>query len=106
MPVSFDHGTTIIVEDLFYNVPARLKFMRSAQTEYFYCYNCMVDIALSRPDVYFVFKKNDSVIFNLKPVDTIVDRVGHIYKKDWSSHLRELSYNEEGIRIAGVVGDA
>lgn len=106
VPVSFDHGTTIIVEDLFYNVPARLKFMRSAQTEYFYCYNCMVDIALSRPDVYFVFKKNDSVIFNLKPVDTIVDRVGHIYKKDWSSHLRELSYNEEGIRIAGVVGDA
>jgi len=106
VPVPFDHGTTIIVEDLFYNVPARLKFMRSAQTEYFYCYNCMVDIALSRPDVYFVFKKNDSVIFNLKPVDIIVDRVGHIYKKDWSSHLRELSYNEEGISIAGVVGDA
>lgn len=106
VPVPFDHGTTIIVEDLFYNVPARLKFMRSAQTEYFYCYNCMVDIALSRPDVYFVFKKNDSVIFNLKPVDIVVDRVGHIYKKDWSSHLRELSYNEEGISIAGVVGDA
>jgi DNA mismatch repair ATPase MutL len=66
----------------------------------------MVDIALSRPDIYFVFKKNDNVIFNLKPVDSIVDRVGHIYKKDWSKHLRELSYSEEGIRIAGVVGDA
>ncbi len=106
IPVSFDHGTTIIVEDLFYNVPARLKFMRSAQTEYFYCYNCMVDIALSRPDIYFVFKKNDNVIFNLKPVDTLVDRVGHIYKKDWSNHLRELSHVDEGISIAGVIGDA
>ena len=104
--MSFDHGTTIIVEDLFYNVPARLKFMRSAQTEYFYCYNCMVDIALSRPDIYFVFKKNDNIIFNLKPVDLLVDRVGHIYKKDWANHLRELSYNDEGITISGVVGDA
>jgi len=106
VPVSFDHGTTIIVEDLFYNVPARLKFMRSAQTEYFYCYNCIVDIALSRPDIYFVFKKNDNIIFNLKPVDSLVDRVGHIYKKDWSKHLRELAYSGEDIRIAGVVGDA
>jgi DNA mismatch repair protein MutL len=75
VPVSFDHGTSVIIEDLFYNVPARLKFMRSAQTEYFYCYNYLVDIALCRPDIYFVFKKNDSVIFNLKPVDKVVDRV-------------------------------
>lgn len=106
VPVSFDHGTTIIVEDLFYNVPARLKFMRSAQTEYFYCYNCMVDIALSRPDIYFVFKKGDNVIFNLKPVDSLVDRVWHIYKKDWSKYLRELSYSDEGVAISGIVGDA
>jgi DNA mismatch repair protein MutL len=106
VPVSFDHGTTIIVEDLFYNVPARLKFMRSAQTEYFYCYNCMVDIALSRPDIYFVFKKNDNVIFNLKPVDSLVDRIWHIYKKDRSKHLRELSYSGEGVSVSGVVGDS
>lgn len=106
VPVSFDHGTTIIVEDLFYNVPARLKFMRSAQTEYFYCYNCMVDIALSRPDIYFVFKKNDTIIFNLKPVDSLVDRVWHIYKKDRSNHLRELSYSDGSTNISGVIGDA
>jgi len=73
--VSFDHGTTVIVEDLFYNVPARQKFMRSAQTEYFYCYNYMLDVALCRPDVYIVFKKNDNIVFNLKPVDNMVDRV-------------------------------
>lgn len=106
VPVSFDHWTSVIVEDLFYNVPARLKFMRSAQTEYFYCYNYLVDIALCRPDIYFVFKKNDSVIFNLKPTTSLIDRVGHIYKKDRSSHLRYLNYNDEGVAITGVVGDA
>lgn len=106
IPLSVDHGTSVIVEDLFYNVPARLKFMRSPQTEYFYCYNCMVDIALSRPDIYFLFKKNDSVIFHLKPVSSLVDRVGHIFKKDWSQNLRMLDYHDDGIAITGVVGDA
>lgn len=106
VPVSFDHGTTVIVEDVFYNVPARQKFMRSAQTEYFYCYNYLVDIALCRPDIYFVFKKNDNVIFNLKPTASIVDRVWHIYKKDRWSHLRELHYHEDWVSLSGVIGDA
>jgi len=106
VPVSFDHGTSIIVEDLFYNVPARLKFMRSAQTEYFYCYNYLVDIALCRPDIYFVFKKNNNVIFNLKPVDNLVDRVWHIFKKDWSKNIRVLDYQENGLMLSGVIGNA
>ena len=106
IPLSFEHGTSVIVNDIFYNVPARLKFMRSPQTEYFYCYNCMVDIALSRPDIYFLFKKNDSVIFHLKPVSSLIDRVGHIYKKDRSKNLRLLDYHDDGISITGVVGDA
>ena len=106
IPVSFDHGTSVIIEDLFYNVPVRLKFMRSAQTEYFYCYNYIIDIALCRPDIYFVFKKNDNVIFNLKPVDSLVDRVGHIYKKDWGKSLRKLDYTEDGLSLSGVVWDA
>jgi len=106
VPVSFDHGTSVIIEDLFYNVPVRLKFMRSAQTEYFYCYNYIVDIALCRPDIYFVFKKNDSVIFNLKPVDSLVDRVGHIYKKDWWKSLRKLDYTEDWLSLSWVIWDA
>ena len=46
MWVPFEHWTLITVEELFYNVPARLKFLKSSQTEFYYCYNYFVDVAL------------------------------------------------------------
>lgn len=56
-PVPFKNGTVITVEDLFYNVPARLKFLKSTQTEFYYCYNYFVDVALWHHDKDFIFKK-------------------------------------------------
>ena len=48
--VWFEHWTIVEVEDLFFNVPARQKFLKSAQTEYFYCYTYFVNIALRHVD--------------------------------------------------------
>jgi DNA mismatch repair protein MutL len=59
----------ITVEELFYNVPARLKFLKSSQTEFYYCYNYFVDVALYNYDKAFVLKKNNKVVFDLEPVD-------------------------------------
>jgi len=106
MATQFDHGTRVIVEDLFYNVPARQKFLKGSQTEYFYCYNYMQDIALARADVYFQFLKNDTVIYDLPAVDTLKERIIQLYKKDWWEHLHELSHTDDVLSITGVVGDA
>lgn len=57
VPSSFVHGTRVMVEDLFYNVPVRQKFLKSTQTEYVYCYNYFIDIALRHPDKHFVLSK-------------------------------------------------
>lgn len=57
VPASFAHGTRVMVEDLFYNVPVRLKFLKSTQTEYVYCYNYFIDIALRHVNKHFVFSK-------------------------------------------------
>lgn len=105
-PVGFAHGTIITIQDLFYNVPARLKFLKSSQTEFFYCYNYVVDIALMHPDKLFVFKKNDKEIFHLVPRDSLMERIMDIYKKDRSKHIKEIKHEGEEISMYGIVGNA
>ncbi|MDO4714168.1 MAG: DNA mismatch repair endonuclease MutL [bacterium] len=83
VPVPFSHGTVISVEDLFYNVPARLKFLKSAQTEFYYCYNYFVDVALYHYDKAFILKKNDKITFDLKPARDLQTRILDLFKKDW-----------------------
>lgn len=98
-PVGFTHGTIITVEDLFYNVPARLKFLKSSQTEFFYCYNYFVDVVLYHHDKHFVFKKNDKIIFDLPPTDSLAERMLDVFKKDRSSNLRGILYQDENITV-------
>jgi DNA mismatch repair protein MutL len=96
-PVGFDHGTIVTVEDLFYNVPARLKFLKSAQTEFFYCYNYFVDVALYHHDKHFVFKKNEKIVFDLPKTDDIFTRIQDVFKKDWSVNFKDIAYQDENI---------
>jgi DNA mismatch repair protein MutL len=98
-PVGFSHGTIITVEDLFYNVPARLKFLKSSQTEFFYCYNYFVDVVLYHHDKHFVFKKNDKIIFDLPPTDSLAERMLDVFKKDRSSNLRGILYQDENVTV-------
>ena len=104
--VPFEHGTLITVEDLFYNVPARLKFLKSAQTEFYYCYNYFVDIALYHYDKAFILKKNDKLVFDLKPARDLQSRILDIFKKDWWEKLIPLAQKFEKLEISGVISDA
>jgi DNA mismatch repair protein MutL len=84
---------------LFYNVPARLKFLKSTQTEFYYCYNYFVDVALWHHDKDFIFKKNDKVVFDLKATDDLIDRINEIFKKDWKNNLKTLDYADDDLTI-------
>ena len=106
MWVPFEHGTLITVEDLFYNVPARLKFLRSAQTEFYYCYNYFVDVALFHYDKAFVLKKNDKIVFDLKDSRELQPRILELYKKDWGDKLIPFTQKEEGISMRGILSDS
>ncbi len=104
--VPFQHGTLITVEDLFYNVPARLKFLKSTQTEFYYCYNYFVDVALYHYDKAFVLKKNDKLVFDLKPARDLQSRILDLFKKDWGEKLIPLTKKIENLTLTGVVSDA
>lgn len=106
LPVWFTQGTVVLIEDVFYNVPARLKFLKSTQTEYYYCYNYFVDVALWNYNKHFILKKNDKIVFDLHPTKGLIERITDIFKKDWTSNFKTLSYQDEQITLQGVVSDA
>jgi len=99
LPVGFDHGTIVMIQDLFYNVPARLKFLKSSQTEFFYCYNYFVDVALYHYDKSFALHKNDKSIFDLPQVDSLMERITQVYKKDWSKNLKHIQVADDQIHL-------
>ena len=75
-------GTVITVERLFFNTPARLKFLKSAGTETRHTTEALVRLGLSRPDVRFLFRKDGKARLDLAPVDDLKDRVLEVLGRD------------------------
>ncbi len=104
-PLWSPHGTVVTIEDLFYSVPARRKFLKSAQTEYYYCYQQFIDTALFHYDKHFILKKNDKLIFDLPPHTDISQRIDAIFKKDISTHLNPITYHNDRLTLNGLISD-
>src|SRR5690554_3579954 len=75
-------GTVITVQDLFFNTPARLKFLKSASTESRHITEMLVRMGLSRPDVRFLLKKDDKIRLDFPAVDDLKDRVLEIMGRE------------------------
>ncbi len=75
-------GTLISVEDLFFNTPARLKFLKTPATESRHITEMLTRMALSRPDVRFLLKKDDKVRLDLPAVDDLKDRILEILGRE------------------------
>ena len=102
----FDHGTKIIIKDLFENTPVRRKFLKSSQTEYFYCYQLCLDFALVRYDIHWVISKNGKIVHDLPPTDDIQSRVVQIFKKDRAQQLRPINFDQSNLTINGIISDS
>lgn len=90
LPVGFESGTIVSIQDLFYNAPEKLKSLKSSQTEFFFCYNYFVDVALYHYDKSFALYKNDKSVFDLKQADSLMERITQVYKKDYSKNLKYI----------------
>jgi len=102
-PCFTDKGTQIFVRNLFFNVPARRKFLRSNLTEFRYISETMFKFALSHPEIAFTFYDADTLIFNLKP-SSLFDRITSIFNRDIKESLINVKYENELIKINGFVG--
>ena len=97
-------GTAITVRDLFFNVPARRKFLRTVNTEGRYINEIISKIALSRPDVHFRLLNNDKEVINTPGNGNLVDTIASIYGKNVANDLITLKYEDNGIGVSGYIG--
>lgn len=101
------HGTTIIIKDLFYNVPARKKFLKSAKTEYLHIESLVTALALSRPEVAIYFSHNQKPVYHLPQALTaeqLQSRVTKLLGKRFIDHAVEINVEKTGLNLRGFLG--
>jgi DNA mismatch repair protein MutL len=102
-PSSGPLGTTIDVQDLYFNTPARRKFLKSEQTEYGHCAEVVRRIALARPDVAFSLSHNGRTIDHWNVCD-LARRSAHILGSDFAEARLRLDESAGPLRLHGYVG--
>lgn len=98
------NGTTFLVRNLFYNTPARQKFLKSAQTEASYISDFMERLALSRPDISFQFISNNQPKLNTAGNGNLKDVIYRIYGRDIAMNLLEVHTECEFMKVDGFIG--
>lgn len=97
-------GTTFIVKDLFYNVPVRRKFLKTAQTEGSYISDMVEKLALSHPDISFKFINNNQTKLHTSGNGNRKDIIYHIFGREISSSLLEVKHECEYFKVEGFIG--
>jgi DNA mismatch repair protein MutL len=106
-PVAHPTGTTVEVHDLFYNTPARRRFLRTERTEFGHIEKWLRRLALSRPDVAFTMTHNRRAVLQLPAATTDDERLQRIAKlcgQAFADQAIFLEYETEGIALTGWLG--
>lgn len=96
-------GTTILVEDLFFNTPARLKFLKSTPTEANRIHDFIVKLALSRPEVAFRFINGNRVALSTPGNGNLIDALSAIYGTELTDSILTLSLDADNLKLRGFV---
>lgn len=97
-------GTTFLVRNLFYNTPARRKFLKTAQTEAGYVHALIERLALSRPDISFKFISNDQIKLQTSGNSSVKDVIYQVYGRDVAASLMELQEENGLFEVSGFLG--
>ncbi|MEE9575008.1 MAG: DNA mismatch repair endonuclease MutL, partial [Gammaproteobacteria bacterium] len=105
VPTGMTVGTSVEVRDLFFNTPARRKFLRTDNTEFFHIREIVRRVALSRFDVSFHLKHNDKTILQCSGQNgNMAERIQAIFGKSFLSRADELNFDRNGLRLWGWFG--
>ena len=104
-----ESGTVISVKDLFYNIPARKKYLKTAQTEYRKIYEILVNFFLEFPNIQFVLEKDGKlvedilVVQNSKAGEITKERVALVVGKEFTEDMISVTYDGNGVNVQGYI---
>ncbi|MFW5998325.1 MAG: DNA mismatch repair endonuclease MutL [Bacillota bacterium] len=98
-------GTDIEVNDLFFNTPARFKYMKTTNTEFGHISNVVIDEALAYPEIQFILKHNQKEVVNTPGTGNLKDTIFAIYGKELTDSLIPIDFSDNYIKIKGYIAD-
>ena len=104
--VGAPNGTTFIIRQLFYNTPARKKFLKSESTEGSYVFDVVEHLALSHPEISFKFLLNGKEKLITSGNGVLSDTIYQIYGRQIAANVLDIDYSDERVRISGFIGQS
>ena len=96
-------GTTVVVRDLFYNTPARMKFLKKDVTEGNYVADTLTKTALSHPEIRFTFIRDEKRVFSTPGGGDLFAAINAVFGKEVTEMLLPCAYSYENIRVEGYI---
>ena len=98
-------GTIMEVNDLFFNQPARLKFLKSAKTEFSYIQELVQSLALSNPKIAFILKNNNQTVISTTCNADLLTRITELFPNNIINELKEVAKTDDltGIKLTGYI---
>ncbi len=109
-PAAHAHGTSVEMRELYFNTPARRKFLRSEATEFAYCEEAFKRIALSRPDVAFTLQHNNRIVWQLNAplpglgdtASALIPRITALLGDEFAQHAVNVDRQAANLRLYGM----
>ena len=103
-PVAAPRGCNIAVRNLFYNVPARRKFLKSDAAEMRHIEQEFIRVAASHPDRAFALKHNGRDLYSIRPAANLKQRISDLCGRDLANELIEITNTTDIVKISGFIG--
>lgn len=103
--ISTNKGTSIIVEDIFYNIPARQKFLKKDTYESNLINDLLYRLAIANPAIGFKYMSNDKVIFDLFSNQSLYERINSLYGYDTAINMKEVNIESDKFKIRGYISN-
>lgn len=101
--IGMPNGTSVSVKGLFYDLPARLKFLKPPSTEFRYIADVMINFAIANPHVGFFLSHNKRIVLDLPSDQTVAERIHMLLGPEMSENIIPVSFEDAHFRVSGFV---